>query len=209
MAEVAFLHYRPGKTLLHRLPGWAKLLILLGLSAACGKGGPVLLAGMALLLTAGSLGLKPAFRRMKGALAFAFIMAGLLVASDGGQTGFGTESLIRGARFLLVFWTGILFTTAAHPAEIGGAFETLTRWIPHFHARRLNTHITLTLTFLPLILDESATVDRAARSRCFRRRRNPLVRLRYRVEPLVDGVFRKSDEISRAMAARCYGEDDK
>ena len=204
MAEIAFLHYRPGRTLLHRLPGWGKLLLLLAVTAACSRSALIGLALLTALLTTGSLVLKPALGKMKGALMFALIMAGLLAFSDARQFGFGTPVILRAVRFILIFWTGILFTAAAHPAEIGDAFETLTRWIPHFPARRLNTHITLTLTFLPLIMDESATVDRAARSRCFHRRKNPLVRIRYRVEPLVDGVFRKSDEISRAMAARCY-----
>ena len=207
MAEVAFLHYRPGNSLLHRLPPTAKLLLLLCFSIAQGVGPVSVLAAALPFLILGTLLIKPALGKMRGAVIFALIMALLLLFSDVRQTGAWYPGLLSGARFLLIFWTGILFTSCAHPAELGDAFHTLTHWIPLFPARRLKTHITLTLTFLPLIMDESATLDRAARNRCFHKRRNPYIRLRYRVEPLVEGIFRKSDDISRAMAARAYREE--
>jgi energy-coupling factor transporter transmembrane protein EcfT len=208
MAEVAFLHYRPGNSLIHRLPGWGKLLSMLALSLLIGYAPKEILLLTCILLLLGSVTVKPPFLKMKGALLFAFMMAGLLVWSDFRQNKSEMEAFIRGSRFILIFWTGIIFTTCAHPAEIGEAFATLTRWIPFFPSEKLQTHITLTLTFLPLLLDESATVDRAARSRCFYRRKNPLLRLRFRVEPLIEGVFRKSDHISQAMSARCYGSEE-
>ncbi|MDC7220685.1 MAG: energy-coupling factor transporter transmembrane component T [Spirochaetales bacterium] len=209
MAEVAFLHYRPGNSLLHRLPGWIKLIMILIFSLAVGRAGFILLGVSTLLLLAASFAVKPAFRKMGIALIFALVMGGLLLWSDLRMGSSPGEASIRGARFILMFWAAIVFTACTHPAELGEAFYQITRFIPFVPARRLQTHITLTLTFFPLIMDESATVDRAARSRCFHRRKNPLIRLRYRVEPLIDGVFRKSDEISRAMAARCYGEEEK
>ncbi|MDC7224735.1 MAG: energy-coupling factor transporter transmembrane protein EcfT [Spirochaetales bacterium] len=209
MAEVAFLHYRPGRSLLHRLPGWVKLTLMMTLSLAAGYAPPPLLAAVTALLLAATFPIKPALTQMKGSLLFMLIMAALLGGSEWRLEQDLNEALLRGGRFILIFWAGLLFTTCAHPAEIGEAFRQLTGWIPFFPSERLKIHITLTLTFFPLIMDESATVDRAARSRCFHRRKNPLIRLRYRVEPLIGGIYRKSDHISRAMAARCYGKEKK
>ena len=208
MAEVAFLHYRPGITLLHRLPGTGKLLSLLLLSILIYQLGKVGLIFILIILTAATLTVRPALGKMKGAILFALIMAGLLGWSQFSQTHFYSHAIIRSFRFLLVFWLGIIITTVTDPSELGDAFYTLTRWIPFFPAKRLRTLITLTLLFLPLIMDESLAVERAAKSRCFHRRKNPFIRLKYRVEPLLEGVFKKSEDISRAMAARCYREDE-
>jgi energy-coupling factor transporter transmembrane protein EcfT len=206
MAEVAFLHYRPDQTLLHRTPGTIKLLGLMGFSILIYQMNTYGLVATGFLLISAALMAKPVLRKMKGALLFALLMAVLLGVSHFRQTGKGEESLVRVVRFLQIYFLGIVITTVTDPGELGWAFYILTRWIPFFPAKRLKTLVTLTLLFLPLIMDESLTVDRAAKCRCFHRRKNPVIRLKYRVEPLIEGIFRKSEEISRAMAARCYGE---
>lgn len=206
MAEIAFLHFSPGNSLLHKIPGWIKLLLLISLSIALGFLNFISLVVAAMILLVSSFIGRPSLLRMKGAIAFAIIMALFTMYGEYNTGGNSPLIYLKGARFILIFWLGIVFTSVSDPTEVGNSFYILTRWIPFFPAKRLRTLITLTLAFLPLIMDESKTVELAARSRCFNKRRNPVTRMRYRVEPLLEGVLRKSEEISQAMAARCYKE---
>lgn len=206
MAEVAFLHYRPGRTVLHRLPGTVKLLLLIGSSILAYQLPPVGLIPLGLLLAVASLAVRPRFNKMAGPLIFALGMAALLALGHYHQSDQALESILRAGRFLLIYCLGILITTVTDPEELGDAFYTLTRWLPLFPAKRLRTLVTLTLLFLPLIMDESLTLERASRSRCLNKRKSPVHRIKYRAAPLLEGILRKSEEISRAMAARCYRE---
>lgn len=208
-------HYSPGTTFLHRTDVRVKLAGMICLSL--------------LLITVNVFKLMMIFpllallqisqRREKGnnAVSPFFVIMPLIIFAgnflsltlSGGETagdGFLT-ALILTLRFIYILWIAHLFTLTTDPLTITPSFHYFLRRIPLIPAGRISTQMGLSMTLIPLILDEMAEIRDALKSRCGWNPRRPLRNLVHMGRPLLEGVLRKAEELSDAMESRMYSED--
>jgi biotin transport system permease protein len=214
-------HYYPGRSLLHRWDARCKLLgmLLLGLQVFQVR---------CFALTALSVTLCGAFLVSRLPVAFFRELRGwgfmLLVIfcvhavfTPGSRftelpwLPVSPPGLRRGAlvvwRLGLMLGFASLFTAVTRPREL---IESLSWFLYPFRflpARRIAFMATLTMRFLPLILDELEEVRQANKARLGERRRNPARRVKHLLLPVLRRSFARADELALALAARGYRED--
>lgn len=220
MKELDFLHFKPGGSIWHRHDPRLKLLEIVLWSVLALAGRPLVMGCIALiiliLLVDSGVGLK----RMRKPLLFWAIMAAAIILSAGlsdkslpldiggivlpfGKAGLVSGSL-RAARLLTVLLAGQLLTATTDPADLAGAIRKLTGFLPASWSGSLATAISLTLAFIPQILDEGATVRDAAFSRGLGARRSILRRAVALGLPIAEATIRRADVTSEALLSRCY-----
>lgn len=117
------------------------------------------------------------------------------------------EALVIIWRFFLILLAGIFLTHTSRISRINDALFVLLKNIPFLPAARIAMMVTLTLSFVPLLLDQYRAVKEAAWSRCGDMRKGFIEKVKVRVSALMVGVIRRSHEIAMAMEARCYSEN--
>jgi energy-coupling factor transport system permease protein len=187
---------------------------------------PLLLLLTLLLSSAvlwGGIGLPPLARGLKPVLPFLAVVFLLPLLFFPGAPLFPTlssrvftqEGLERGIlvawRFALLLSASSLLTLTTSPREMIGALKRFFRALRPLGVspRDLATMITLSLRFVFLFREEAGRVERAAKARGMRRPpyRRPLLWLRNARAlsyPLIVGLLRRGDEVSKAMMARGY-----
>jgi energy-coupling factor transporter transmembrane protein EcfT len=100
-----------------------------------------------------------------------------------------------------------LFTAVTRPRELLEALAWFLHPFRFLPTRRIAFMATLTMRFLPLILDELDEVNQANKARLGERRRNPVARAKYLLVPVLRRSFTRADELALALAARGYRED--
>lgn len=220
MKELDFLHFKPGSSIWHRHDPRLKLLEIILWSVLALASAPLVMGCIALilitLLRVSDVGLK----RMRKPLMFWAIMAIAIILSaglsdrtnplsfDGLVLPFGRNGLISGslraARLLTVLLAGQLLTATTDPADLAGAVRKLTGFLPSSWSGTLATAISLTLAFIPQIMDEAATVRDAAFSRGLGGHRSILRRALALGLPVADATIRRADLSSEALLSRCY-----
>jgi len=215
------LQYIPGDSFLHRLDTRCKLAAL----CACSMGvlhmphaGMILFT---LLLPVLTLPLGPWRRMISEALrSWSLLLACLfLVQAFSLEPGVRLldalpvtrRSLETAAvscwRLALLLGYATLFTLVTSPRKLEEALAQLLRWLPCIPARRIGMMVSLTLRFLPLLLQQAQEVRLAFRARLGEGRRNPLDRLRLLATPILRKSMVRADELSYALAARGYRDD--
>jgi energy-coupling factor transporter transmembrane protein EcfT len=223
MREVEFLHYHPGASLWHRHDPRLKLLELsvwsiLALSAPPEVSGIIFLILIILLGISGTR-----ISRMKKPLLFWFFMAGAIILTAG-LTDQGKRMVIgsrilpfscngiiygisRSGRLLTVLMAGQLLSSTTDPSEISGAVRKILYFLPDSWTAGLSTAISLTLAFIPGILDETAQIRDAAYSRGLGSRRSPFHRSVSLALPMAEAALRRADLTADALLSRCYDEN--
>lgn len=102
---------------------------------------------------------------------------------------------------------GVLFTFVTRPRDLQNALIWFLKPFPFLPAQRISLMVTLTLRFLPLIMDQLEEVSLATRSRLGNQRKDLLRRAKFLVLPLFQRSLIRSDELALALAARGYRED--
>lgn len=220
MKELDFLHFKPGRSIWHRHDPRLKLLEIILWSIMALAARPFVMGCIAMiimiLLGVSGVGIK----RMRKPLLFWVIMATAIIISAGlsdksiplivngivlplGKSGLISGSL-RAARLLTVLLAGQLLTATTDPADLAGAVRKLTFFLPRSWSGTLATAISLTLAFIPQILDEAATVRDAAYSRGLGARRSILRRAVSLGLPIAEATIRRADLSSEALLSRCY-----
>ncbi len=110
-------------------------------------------------------------------------------------------------RLALLLGYATLFTLVTSPRKLEEALAQLLRWLPCIPARRIGMMVSLTLRFLPLLLQQAREVRLAFRARLGEGRRNPVDRLRLLATPILRKSMVRADELSYALAARGYRDD--
>lgn len=110
-------------------------------------------------------------------------------------------------RLALMLAYAILFTSVTKPREMQDAITWFLKPVPFLPARRIAMMVSLTVKFLPLILDQFDEVQLALKARLGNQSRRSVGRLKYLFLPLFRRSFIRSDEIAFALAARGYRED--
>lgn len=222
MASRLSFHYLPGSSILH---GW---------DARCKLAGMAILAVGILRMDAGalavfSLGWIAALRLSRapaGALlsdlkSWSFFL-GLIflfhaVFGSGGDEPLTpylpmTMGSVQSAglacwRLGLILGYSVLFTFVTRPRDMEEAIVWFLKPFSFLPARRIALMVSLTIRFLPLVLDQVEEVRAAVKSRLGDKSRSPLQRAKRIILPVFRRSLLRADEIAVALAARGYRED--
>jgi energy-coupling factor transporter transmembrane protein EcfT len=117
------------------------------------------------------------------------------------------EGGLLAVRLLLIVLLGLVFVRTSRAWEIRAAVEWILRPVPRVPETRISTMLSLMVRFVPEIFVAAGEVSEAQQARGIQNRRNPVYRMTCWAVPLLHRIFRISDEMALAMAARCYTED--
>ena len=218
MAGLTLFHYQHRHSLLHRTAPQAKLLLLPLYAVTIVH---VSLPGLVTLTLMGALlykdsGLTLSLFWQEGRvmlfIGLAIFISATFVPFPAGLTVF-YEQILTGAlrfwRFLLVVVYGLLFITTTEIGEVERGLSFYLRPFPKT-IRQAAVRITLTIAFIPLILDRAHEFGEARKSRCGNQRKGTVRRIAGLAVPLMRHILDLGDEIGPAMAARGFtGEPRK
>ena len=207
MAETLIFHYQHGSSRLHRMSVPLKLGALLGISLMLL---PVsffrLFLLIPLLLTAqfsSSIKVKPFFKEGT----FFFIMGALIFLFNRFGTGSWIIALARTIRFYIILWAALIFTYTTDPLSISSGVYHILKYIPFLPGRHISTTLGLSLTMIPLIIDQIQEIREAMMSRCGLKNPNPVRNMIRLGIPLLEGILVKAEDLSDAMESRLFTED--
>lgn len=227
LKDVSFGQYYPVDSPVHRLDPRFKLLFLVGYITALFLAKEFLALGIAaaVLLLCILLARIPAgkvLRSVKGVLFLVLFTAALNIFFYRGETVYWEwkiftvtkEGLIFSAflvarLFLLVTCSSLLTYTTTPVALTDGIESLLTplKWIK-FPVHELALIMSIALRFIPILSDETDRIMNAQKARGVEFDRGGLIRRAKAVVPvlipLLLSAFRRADELSDAMDARCY-----
>ena len=223
MRELEFLHYKPGGSIWHRHDPRLKLLELAAWSilALAGNGTVTAAVGITVLGFHAAAGTSP--KRMRRPLLFWTVMAAAIIVSAGfaepappliiggiqfpiGITGLLTGTL-RAGRLLVVLLAGQLLASSTDPADLAGAVRKILSFLPKKWSGAVASALMLTISFLPLIMDETATIRDAALSRGLQNRKSIFRRAAVLALPMAESALKRSDLTAEALLSRCFTED--
>ena len=222
MVELTAFRYQTAEGPLHRLDVRFKLALLVILSMASVNSTPQELmaaAGCLLTLTLTCrLPVISAAKEIRFFLVFLVIVVLTRSLSTAGAplvdlkiATITRPGLISGVetagRLLLVVWLGWLLVATTCTSRIKAAVQWLLKPVPFIPEQRVAVMIGLVVRFIPVVFDQYHMIALAQRARGLGNRKNPLVRLRHIVLPLLRRVFESADQLTIAMQARCYNED--
>jgi len=114
---------------------------------------------------------------------------------------------LRSVRLLTVLMAGQLLSATTDPADLSAAVRKMLFFLPSSWSSAMATAISLTLAFIPRILDEAIIIRDAAYSRGLDSRRSPLRRSVSLGLPLAEATLRRVDLTTEALISRCYSEN--
>ena len=225
MSFVSLGRYVPGASVLHGLDPRTKLTAVMLLTlCAVWASEPLPHAALALLLVAGfrSARLPPRLfgRAVRGVawllacVAVVNLVWGWVVRHSGWALGPASvqslaELVVLLLRLLNLMLLGVLFTATTIPVDAAEAIERLLRPLQRVRipVHEVSLLLVLSLSFIPIFLDEAEALVRAHRVKVggvrwgWRDRARAVVPL---LVPLFLSVQRRADELGVAMDARCY-----
>jgi energy-coupling factor transporter transmembrane protein EcfT len=222
MAYRLAFHYIPGSSAIHNWDVRCKLLGVLLISFCLLHAGAMALAGfsaiLALVAVISHLPWKTILNDLKswGLLLFVIFIVSAFSTPGPRFTALpwlpvsrsGMElALITCWRLGLIIGYGVVFTAVTRHREFQNALIWLLKPFPFVPARRVAFMATLTIRFIPLILDQAEDVRMALRARLGDQRKGPLQRMKFTAIPLLRRSFLRADELALAVAARGYRED--
>lgn len=238
MREVDFFHFRYGTSLMHRHDARLKLLELLVWSILTLRAKPPVIAliGLMMVLMHFFIRTKPA--ALIRPLVFWLIMAAAMMLggalSDAGpRLSLGANTLplgrnglytgaLRSARFLILLLAAELLAATTDPWDLAAAIRKIFFFLPMRWKGSLATAISLTLAFIPLLLNDAATIRDAALCRGLRGGRKGMKRAMkrsFRIKrpyggmfrralvlclPMANAALRRADICAEALLSRCY-----
>ena len=209
----------PGDTVAHRLDARVKVICLIVASVASfaapsWAGLAVTAAGLAVALMASGtsplrvlLALRPALL----VLGFSLLANTVVLVGQPGLSADGFLRTVRAiARIVLVVGFALVFSATTMPPAIADALASLLRPLARLGVPvgGISTMASVALRFIPLTAEEVLRIRNAQRARGARPDEGGVLR---RVAswgqvlvPLVVSLFRRADELGRAMEDRCY-----
>lgn len=214
MAEALMFQYHPGSSALHRSDIRIKLAAMIGLSLLLIHVSifrllyllPFLLI-LQKTVSKESPGVSiPPLLFLMPAIIFSGNFISLLRTDVLLSQSIHTAGL-RTMRFIYILWMAQLFTLSSDPMTITPALYNILKHIPLLPAGRISTQMGLSLTLIPIILDEMSEIRDAMSSRCGWNKKRPIRNLIHLGLPLLNGVLTKAEALSDAMESRLYRED--
>lgn len=222
MAGRLIFHFTPGDSALHRWDARCKfaglLVISIGLLYMDVPGLSLFSAAFAVSLPLSRLPWKEFFKDLRlWGLFLLFIFCLQAVSLSGREPSVLPWLTVTKPGLVLAFlscWRlalilcyATLFTAVTRPHDLQDALVWIMKPFPFLPARRIALMVSLTLRFLPLIMDHGEEVRLAGRSRLAHQRRNLLERIKYFALPLFRKSLLRADQMALALAARGYDED--
>ena len=224
MAVRLALHYCPGRSVLHRWDARCKFLgfsaLALGLLHLRPTGLILSSVAFPVALALARIPAKSLLRDLKAWAVFLgilFFLQAFLGSGDAGVSSPANWFALNGERIrsaALVCWRlglmlcyAVLFTAVTAPRALQDALTWFLQPIPYVPARRVAFMMTLTLRFLPIVLDQLAEIRTAIKASLGNRRQNPLRRIKFLILPLFRNALGRSEEFALALAARGYNEE--
>jgi biotin transport system permease protein len=222
MAELNVLGFKTGNSLLHRLDVRFKLMFFVFISVSSLRANIFSLFLLTIVLTAAlmhaGMPVKSALKDLRYIfllLLFVFVARSLSVPGSPvieiKTITVTREGLYQGAvvcwRLLIVIMIGLSFVTTTRPSEIKAAVQWLLKPFPGIPEKKVAFMMSLTVRFIPVIVDQAKETLAAQRARGIENRKNPIYRLKMLGIPLMRRTFEQADRISLAMTARCYSEN--
>lgn len=212
MAEIVILHYHPGNSVLHRLDPRFKVLLMISYIAVLFTGSWIHWSTITVLTAAASFhcGVRPGtfHRELKvfALIAFFIGLSHFLSSLHLGIAPALREGGFSAGRFILVVWLGILFTAVTEPTELHAVIYWLLRPLPGVPAGRLAAHASLSIVIIPLLLDGVHEIREAGKARGIDRCRNPVVKFKSLMNPLMEKLLLQMEELALALEARNFDE---
>ena len=213
-------HYYPGRSWLHRWDARCKLLgiLLIGFQLFHADGFTLTALSVTLCAAFWLSRLPAAFlRELRG---WEFMLLAIFcvhaIFTPGSRfpawpwlpiTGSGLRRAVVAWRLGLMLGYASLFTAVTRPRELLEALAWFLLPFRFLPTRRIAFMATLTMRFLPLMLDELGEVNQANKARLGERRLNPVTRAKHLFVPVLRRSFTRADELALALAARGYRED--
>ena len=207
MAELLIFHYQKGKSTLHKTDVLIKLAGMLCFSLLLL---PVSLFRLAVLLPVIFTAHFLSSIRMRSYMKegwFFLIMGTVILVFNTLSSGLLITGVLRAFRFFMILWMALLFTFTTDPMTVSSGIYRLVKPLHFIPARRFSTILGLSLTMLPLILDQIREIREAMLSRCGMNRRTPLRNMIRLGLPLIDGILVKAEDLSDAMESRLFTEN--
>ncbi len=117
------------------------------------------------------------------------------------------DGLIVCWRLVLIVLVGLVLVATTKPSEIKAAFEWYMKPFPFLPRKRIAVMLSLTMRFMPVILNQAKETADAQKARCISNRKNPVYRLKKFAAPVILRSFETADRLATAMEARCYSEN--
>jgi len=222
MGEVEFLHFHPGNSLWHRHDPRLKLLEISLWSIMALTAPPYVIGSIALILLILHIISGSRIKRMKKPLIFWLMMAAVIILTaglSGNAEKITIESRvlplrgdglisgsIRAARLLTVLMAGQLLSATTDPADLASAIRKILFFLPAAWSGTLASAISLTLAFIPRLLDEVSTIRDAAFSRGLGSNRSLIRRSVSLGLPMAEAALRQADVTGDALLSRCFSE---
>ena len=207
MAETLIFHFQHGNSRVHRMSVPLKLAGLFGFSLMLL---PVsffrLSALLPLLLTlhrSSAIKIKPFLKEG----AFFLFMSFIIFFFNRLGTGSWLIAAARTTRFIYILWAALIFTYATDPLSISSGLYHILKHIPFLPVRHICTTLGLTLTMIPVIIDQIREIREAMQSRCGMNRKNPVKNMILLGTPLMEGILVKAEDLSDAMESRLFSEE--
>jgi energy-coupling factor transporter transmembrane protein EcfT len=148
-------------------------------------------------------------------LVFIFATRALIVKGDSIVSFYGLSITQQGLnegfsvvfKFFLVMVTGIVFSSTTKPSCVKSAVQWFLRPIPFIPEKRVAVMISLSLSFMPVILNQARQISDAQKARCSDLQKNPVRKIIRLVLPLLKKTFLSADNLVLAMESRCYNDD--
>lgn len=222
MAELTFIAFHHGQSLLHRLDVRFKMISMAILSISSLNAGFPGLVFFTIVLSClarnTGLGFYTIFRELRY---FSFLLLLILVARGLTEPGIpifsfsmftvSRQGLIEGSiicwRLLLMVLMGTLLVVTSRPSAIRNGVQWLLAPVPFIPEKKIAIMIGLTVRFVPMILDQIKGTTDAQRARGVENRKNPFYRIIKLIIPLMRRIFLDADQLILSMEARCYGEE--
>ena len=219
MAELTFVRYQPGVSVIHKLDARVKLGALVLFAICTARAGFGDLALLGLLIIFGLMSTRLTFSR--NSLGFFWWLGFLMLVffaraltTDGApllSTKFFTvtregalDGLLVAGRLAVIGLLGLLMVISTRSIEIKAGVQWLLRPVPKMPSERVATMLGLILRFIPMIFEQTRMTSAAIKARGIERRHNPFYRIKYFALPVVRRLFEDTDNLILAMQARCY-----
>lgn len=207
------LSYYPGVSFLHRLDPRMKIaagIMTSWLLFQPGNTGAIVAAVLILvpitvLLSVKAIPLSAFLRYLK---VFAPLILLILLSSLLGVN--RRENFMAAAGFSsrlgLAVLGSAMFTSATPVTGIKKSVVWLLRPFPFIPAHRIGLMTGLAITMVPRLLKIFDDIRDALAARCIANRKNPVIRMRLLVVPMLIAVSTYVEDLAQAMEARCFSE---
>lgn len=219
MAELTFVRYYPGRSIIHKLDVRVKLGALLLFTIATARADFGELALLGIIIITGLVLVRPTVARRPVALFWwvgflALVFCARALTTDGTPlfsisiftvTREGVlNGLLFAARLAVIGLLGVLMVISTRSIEIKAGIQWLLGPVPKLPSARVATMLGLILRFIPMIFEQAGRTSAAIKARGIERRLNPIYRIRHFALPFVRRLFEDTDNLILAMQARSY-----